>query len=116
MSDFAPRTLRVAASMAAFVLLGVLFTAVGATGCGGDEPAAKSAEAPSLPEAKAVELAVAAAEAEGYDRETYTVMDANRQKDGSWSVFLQHKPPAPPGGHCLVEVDAKGHTTVHHGR
>jgi len=84
-------------------------------GCGGDGPA-KSPEVAALPEAQARRLAIAAAEIEGYDRESYSVTDANRQKDGSWSVFLQHAAPAPPGGHCLVVVDAKGNAIVHRGR
>lgn len=29
------------------------------------------------------------------------------QKNGSWTVFFEQKPPAPPGGHFQVWVDDK---------
>jgi hypothetical protein len=62
----------------------------------------------ALSEEQARELAAEAGAAAGYDLDSYQIVSTTRQADGRWLVTFEHTPPAPPGAHFGVFVDAAG--------
>ena len=64
---------------------------------------------------KSMSHAEAAARSHGYDVEKYNMTGCHyeyTEKDGTWTVFYELKPPTPPGGHFLVSVDDKTKQTA----
>ena len=55
-----------------------------------------------------VRIAEAKARSEGFDLQKYNMTGCHyefTEKDHTWTVFFQLKPPTPPGGHFTVCVD-----------
>jgi len=55
-----------------------------------------------------VRIAEAKARSEGFDLQKYNMTGCHyefTEKDHTWTVFFQLKPPTPPGGHFMVSVD-----------
>jgi hypothetical protein len=82
-----------------------------------DASTSPQAVSPSVPisEDQAREIALRTAAAEGYDNATYPVTSLQREADGTWTVFLEHIPPTPPGAHCIVTVSPDGTARLAHG-
>ena len=73
-------------------------------GCG---QRAKTPE-PQLTKDEVISIAEATARAEGFDIRKYNMTGCHYEftdKDHTWTVFFELKPPTPPGGHFLVVVD-----------
>ena len=61
-----------------------------------------------LPKNEVVRIAEAKARSEGFDLQKYNMTGCHyefTEKDHTWTVFFQLKPPTPPGGHFTVSVD-----------
>ena len=61
-----------------------------------------------LPKNEVIRIAEAKARSEGFDLQKYTMTGCHyefTEKDHTWTVFFQLKPPTPPGGHFVVCVD-----------
>ena len=61
-----------------------------------------------LTEAEVIRIAEQTAKAEGFDLARYDRTGCHyeyTEKNKTWTVFYQLKPPTPPGGHFLVSVD-----------
>jgi hypothetical protein len=84
---------------------------------GGDAHARRVATA-----GEARKIAEEAAQAAGYSAEKFKVKKVEIVKDegsfkGMWEVSFEHVPPAPPGGHATVYVDARdGTVKLFHGK
>jgi hypothetical protein len=55
-----------------------------------------------------IRIAEAKARSEGFDLQKYNMTGCHyefTEKDHTWTVFFQLKPPTPPGGHFMVYVD-----------
>jgi hypothetical protein len=61
-----------------------------------------------LPKNEVIRIAEAKARSEGFDLQKYNMTGCHyefTEKDRTWTVFFQLKPPTPPGGHFVVCVD-----------
>jgi hypothetical protein len=61
-----------------------------------------------LPKNEVITIAEAKARSEGFDLQKYNMTGCHyefTEKDHTWTVFFQLKPPTPPGGHFMVSVD-----------
>ena len=61
-----------------------------------------------LPENEVIRIAEAKTRSEGFDLQKYNMTGCHyefTEKDHTWTVFFQLKPPTPPGGHFMVIVD-----------
>jgi hypothetical protein len=61
-----------------------------------------------LPKNEVISIAEATARSEGFDLQKYNMTGCHyefTEKDHTWTVFFQLKPPTPPGGHFVIIVD-----------
>ena len=84
------------------VLLGVLLAMVGCgkTNEGGSQKA-------NLTKEEVLKISEETAKAEGFDVSKYNMAGCHYEytdKDQTWTVFYELKPPTPPGGHFTVSV------------
>ncbi len=72
-----------------------------------------------LTRTKVLRIAEAKARSEGYDIAKYNMTGCHYEfmdKNATWTVFYEIKPPTPPGGHFMVVVDDKTkEATLAHG-
>jgi hypothetical protein len=91
------------------VIVTGLLLLVLAAGCGGSSPGPREHPRVSaddrIPEPEARLIAEETARRAGWDLEVYGIVSVDRA-DGRWRVSFEHAPPAPPGGHFTVYVDA----------
>ena len=72
----------------------------------------------NLTKTEVLRIAEATAKSEGYDVGKYNMTGCHYEftdKDNTWTVFYELKPPTPPGGHFLILVDdgTKAATLAH---
>jgi hypothetical protein len=82
-------------------VLAVMFWGFGCAHQGGKTGA-------QLPKNEVIRIAEAKARSEGFDLGKYNMTGCHyelTEKDRTWTVFFQLKPPTPPGGHFMVIVD-----------
>ena len=92
------------------VLLGVLLAIVGCA-----KPSQQNQPTTNLAKAHVLQIAEVAAKSEGFDIEKYNMTGCHYEytdKDKTWTVFYELKPPTPPGGHFLVSVDDQTKTAT----
>jgi hypothetical protein len=111
--------------MGRFALASLVATAL--VGCGGAAGEQTQASPGTKKDVRAISKAEARSIAErkgreaGYDVNVYRVTQIELEEEGSfkghWSVFFEHAPPAPVGGHFTVYVDERsGEAKLFHGR
>ena len=84
------------------VLFGVFMVGVGCT-----KPGQEKLKT-NLTKEEVLKLAEEAAKSGGYDINKYNMTGCYyeyTEKDKTWTVFYELKPPTPPGGHFMVSVD-----------
>lgn len=62
----------------------------------------------NLTKNEAIRIAEKTATSEGYDIQKYNITGCKyvfTEKDKTWTVFYELKPPTPPGGHFVVSVN-----------
>ncbi len=96
------------------VTVGLMVGAWAVCGCASG-PGPTSRPASGLTEVQARDLAQREAARQGYGPAEYEVRSSERQADGTYVVFLHHRPPEPPGAHCMVYVSPDGTTRLVHG-
>jgi hypothetical protein len=91
----------------------LLLAALLASSCAAAPPSAPTetlhaASKHEVTEAEARRIAEKTAEAGGFAPGDYVLRSIEQIKEGpfagTWAVFFEHVPPAPPGGHCTVYV------------
>ena len=85
------------------LLFAFLFTLVGCT-----YPEREQASKTNLATADVISIAETTAKAEGYDIGKYNMTGCHYEftdKNHTWTVFYELKPPTPPGGHFVVLID-----------
>ena len=85
------------------ILFIILFLIIGCM-----EPNRHQAANTCLTQEEVIQIAKDRAKSEGYDLGKYNMMGCHyefTQKDHTWTVFFELKPPTPPGGQFTVSVD-----------